>query len=957
MENITEKLIEYVKKYNILYDLCHPDYKNNRAKNKIWDEIGDVMKINGNNQNFEFSGDEVKKKWKNVRDSYAKYLRSQRTQTGQAAKCSSSYRTWPWAQQMQFFKSFLQFAQTTSNVSILNTSNNTSVTYSEEETEIEEPQNAQLPENPHASQNKELNTELPNTQDDNRNIVLNKRKKKNKHSPVSGVDKVISYLDSANKSRQTKDELDLIFLGYAATVRKLNRERQVTIKYKIAKLLMEEELQQLNETLINSRSSTSLLSSSVDYGSNTTPTNVVVITVFLLGKLKDTGTAEFIAFFDMLFDTLHGDLSEFTLKLNRKPLSALSSHKKIWQKFLIILPTMKVLTIPGELVPGYGCMGKNAETNLVDETEFYEVINTFPKSEVSIDVDKAKKNLLQRINELEMESEKISEDLEENEDNFKNIQLKYYEDSGCEADDFENKTDTEFYVSIDDLNNITADNKFDEIRYEENQESVAGSATNKPINLGEYSKKLYFVLKDSECTDVTSFHDYACTKSSESGNVNIYISDNNEFVDEETILMQDYEECAEFVIRHFGVYLDYSEYFIDETCMYKRTNCIKIVLEEEATQYNGEEYFFTEDDYIDESQIAYSDETIIIGEPLDRYADLRIQPSMVDDKIVTVTLPLKTSAEKGTSTDDLPNDQSQSVNVVSDDYFSHKYFNISTVDTVFDILIYISRRLAADNNYIETITDIVDYINKFIISPESKLKVCNDNFKEQTTAIYDVIVRMLTMLALSKTTADEQKNAYTKAVSIQLQLHTLASKYEKVQEQQNKKEAIYSVPSFFNNHNEKACTKDDEARTKEYDIHINFSKVHKDTERLHSKIEKESKQAKDDSPMEIDSEDEKEVSSKAEVNDDDDNDFEPYVFDAWQISINGAKKLFELLQKKRFTSIDMNSLNIDHLRQIIYNFRADHGINIENNHHIKITFIDPDVVTDVFETDDAIILD
>ncbi|KAI4465982.1 alcohol dehydrogenase transcription factor myb/sant-like [Holotrichia oblita] len=137
MENITEKLIEYVKKYNILYDLSHPDYKNNRAKNKIWDEIGDIMKIN--------------------------------------------------------------------------------VTYSEEETEIEEPQNVQLPENPHASQNKEVNTELPNTQDDNRNIVLNKRRKKNKHSPVSGVDKVISYLDSANKSRQTKDELDLIFLGYAAT--------------------------------------------------------------------------------------------------------------------------------------------------------------------------------------------------------------------------------------------------------------------------------------------------------------------------------------------------------------------------------------------------------------------------------------------------------------------------------------------------------------------------------------------------------------------------------------------------------------------------------------------------------------------------------------------------------------------------------------------------------------------
>ncbi|KAK9685674.1 hypothetical protein QE152_g37859 [Popillia japonica] len=82
----------------------------------------------------------------------------------------------------------------------------------------------------------------------------------------------LSLLES-NKTRQTKDELDLIFLGYAASVRKLNPERQGTMKYRIAKFLMEEELQQLNETLIHSRSSTSLSSSSADYGSNTTPMN------------------------------------------------------------------------------------------------------------------------------------------------------------------------------------------------------------------------------------------------------------------------------------------------------------------------------------------------------------------------------------------------------------------------------------------------------------------------------------------------------------------------------------------------------------------------------------------------------------------------------------------------------------------------------------------------------------
>lgn len=653
----------------------------------------------------------------------------------------------------------------------------------------------------------------------------------------------------------------------------------------------------------------------------------------------------------MLFDTLHGDLTELTLKLNRKPLTTLSSHRKIWNKFLIILPTMKVLTLPGELVPGYGCMAKNAVTNLVDETQFYEVINTFPKSEVSVDADRAKKNLLQRINELEIESEKLSEDFEENdEDNLKNVQVQYYEHLDYKEDEFEDKTDTDFHVNIANLNNEIKD-KF-EVRYEEIPQGIAGSATDKPINLEEYSKKLYFVLKDSECMNVTSFHDYGVTESFKSNNFNRYISED---IDEETIMMQDYEDCAEFVIRHFGVYLDYLEYFIDETCMYKRTNCIKIVLEEEAVEYNCEEYVFTEGDYIDETQIAYSNETIIIGEPLDRYADLRTQPLLVDDRMTTHQLT--TSVEKGTSMDDLPNDESHGANMLFDDYISDKYFNVPTVETIFDILTYISRRLTADKNYTDTITDIVNYVNRFIIPPESKLKICSYNVKQQATAIYDVIVRMLTMLALSRTTEEEQKNAYTKAVSIRVQLHTFAAKYENVQVQEKKKAAIHSVPCFFTSDNMEACAKDNEIRTKEYDVHINFNQFHEHMESRNFKIDKESKESKDDSPMEVDSEDEKVVSNTTYVNDDKSNEFEPYVFDAWQISINGAKKLFEFLQKKRFTSLDMNSLNIDHLRQIIYNFRTDHGITIENNYHIKIMFIDPDVVTHVFETDDAIILD
>ena len=43
----TEKLIELVKIYPILYDLSHEDYKNVRKKDKAWEQIGVELKESG----------------------------------------------------------------------------------------------------------------------------------------------------------------------------------------------------------------------------------------------------------------------------------------------------------------------------------------------------------------------------------------------------------------------------------------------------------------------------------------------------------------------------------------------------------------------------------------------------------------------------------------------------------------------------------------------------------------------------------------------------------------------------------------------------------------------------------------------------------------------------------------------------------------------------------------------
>ncbi|KAJ8934440.1 hypothetical protein NQ318_003835 [Aromia moschata] len=105
---LTEKLIELVKKYPILYDLSHEEYKNVRKKDKVWEQIGAELNDTG-----KYLGDDVKKKWKNLRDTYMRHIRANKTKTGQAAP---SGKKWQWSAQMETFRHFWSFANTSSNV-------------------------------------------------------------------------------------------------------------------------------------------------------------------------------------------------------------------------------------------------------------------------------------------------------------------------------------------------------------------------------------------------------------------------------------------------------------------------------------------------------------------------------------------------------------------------------------------------------------------------------------------------------------------------------------------------------------------------------------------------------------------------------------------------------------------------------------------------------------------------
>nr|AAQ22487.1 RE15062p [Drosophila melanogaster] len=89
----TSDFIEIVKKYDVVYNNHNPDYKNVEVKLKVWTQIADEIGL---------SVEASKRKWKNLRDSYTKYLRSFRVGT----KTSKKYQYWAHADHMDFLKPF-----------------------------------------------------------------------------------------------------------------------------------------------------------------------------------------------------------------------------------------------------------------------------------------------------------------------------------------------------------------------------------------------------------------------------------------------------------------------------------------------------------------------------------------------------------------------------------------------------------------------------------------------------------------------------------------------------------------------------------------------------------------------------------------------------------------------------------------------------------------------------------
>ncbi|XP_044759207.1 uncharacterized protein LOC123316948 [Coccinella septempunctata] len=203
MADDTERLINLVKERVLLYDPRHTAYKNVSKKTEAWEEIAHELCQNS---------ETVKVKWKNLRDSYVKYLKYLRGDSGSKKK----FRNWPWASHMEFLQESLYLK--TAQWQELHFFEEV-ITEGNYEAEVYASDDSQMP--------------LP-------------RKKLKTQRDSSSVENLIgNYPNETENIHKNLDRNDLLFLGYAGTFKKLSPQKQTVIKMKMALLFGQAELDEL----------------------------------------------------------------------------------------------------------------------------------------------------------------------------------------------------------------------------------------------------------------------------------------------------------------------------------------------------------------------------------------------------------------------------------------------------------------------------------------------------------------------------------------------------------------------------------------------------------------------------------------------------------------------------------------------------------------------------------------
>ncbi|KAL0810399.1 hypothetical protein ABMA28_010543 [Loxostege sticticalis] len=195
MSKNNEKFIGLVRRYPILYDPSHPEYKNQATKTKQWEWIGDRMNL---------SGEEARSKWKNLRDTYSKHLRELNKIDERTGR--PRYSRWQWASSMEFLREHMSIGT-----------------------------------DPAPFVNNEKEMEITSDHFTFRPSPSPTPPKQKKQHPVEKV--IWSVNERANKLSSTEH----IMLGYAKVIDEFAPQRRIETKMKIAQIIMEAEMEEEEE--------------------------------------------------------------------------------------------------------------------------------------------------------------------------------------------------------------------------------------------------------------------------------------------------------------------------------------------------------------------------------------------------------------------------------------------------------------------------------------------------------------------------------------------------------------------------------------------------------------------------------------------------------------------------------------------------------------------------------------
>lgn len=154
-------------------------------------------------------------KWKNLRDSYVKYLKFLKGATGSAKK----FKNWPWAMHLEFLRDTVTPRPTVSNI----------------------PQSSER-----VSHEEDNSNEDGWVSEDSNQMLPPPKKVKPKIS--SDVDSVINYLENKKelKQKHNLDRIDNLFLSYAETFKKCSPRTQAVMKMEMAQMFGRAELREID---------------------------------------------------------------------------------------------------------------------------------------------------------------------------------------------------------------------------------------------------------------------------------------------------------------------------------------------------------------------------------------------------------------------------------------------------------------------------------------------------------------------------------------------------------------------------------------------------------------------------------------------------------------------------------------------------------------------------------------